>query len=289
MSVVPHQQKGEEVMSVVPHQQKDGLEVAVLKMQDKFAAALPAHIPSERFVRVALSALADSTVRTVAQSPNGRRSILEATLKAASDGLLLDRREAALVAFGDVVQYMPMVAGIMKKARNSGEISSLICQVVYSNDDFEINYVTSNEPVTHRPNLRERGEPYGVYAIARLKDGNWSQPEFMTRDEVERIRQRSRAKNNGPWVTDFWEMARKTVIRRLAKYLPSSTDKDGFQEVVRRDDELIDLTPSSEPEPIASLKRSAAKLLALSDPPHEHDHETGEVIEDAAATEAADV
>lgn len=259
------------------------VERAVAAMQDKFDAALPAHIPAERFVRVALSALADSQVRKVASTPQGKRSILEATLRAASDGLLLDKREAALVAFGNVVQYMPMVAGILKKARNSGEISSLICQVVYSNDHFAIDYVTSGEPVTHRPDLRDRGEPYGVYAIARLKDGSWSQPEFMTRDEVERIRQRSGAKNNGPWVTDFWEMARKTVIRRLAKYLPSSTDKDGFQEVVRRDDELIDLTPSSEPAtPLAPLKRSAAKLLAAVEPEaadEPHDPETGEVVE----------
>lgn len=274
-------------MSVVTSAPQDlSVERAVAAMQDKFHAALPAHIPSERFVRVALSALADPQVRKVAATPQGKRSILEATLRAASDGLLLDKRESALVAFGDGVQYMPMVAGIMKKARNSGEISSLICQVVYSNDEFQIDYVTSAEPVTHRPNLRERGKPYGVYAIARLKDGSWSQPEFMTRDEVELIRQRSRAKNNGPWVTDFWEMARKTVIRRLAKYLPSSTDKDGFQEVVRHDDELIDLTPSSEPAPtpIAPVKRSAAKLLAAVETAPEpadepHDPETGEVVE----------
>lgn len=276
-------------MSVVHHQQ-DAIEAAVLKMQDKFAAALPSHIPSDRFVRVALSALADSLVRKAAQTPVGRKSILEATLRAASDGLLLDKREAALVVFGETVQYMPMVAGLMKKARNSGEISSLICQVVYTEDDFEINYVTDGPPIRHRPELVNRGTAFGVYAVARLKDGSWSQPEYMSFEEVIAIRQRSRAKNAGPWVTDFNEMARKTVIRRLSKYLPSSADKDGFSEVVTRDDEPIDLTSDAAPVVALPKKRSAAKLLSMQ--PQQvasstnHDADTGEIMGQDATSDA---
>lgn len=270
------------------------VEVQIQQMEDKFAAALPAHIPAARFVRVALSALANPSLAKAKESAAGRKSVFDACLRAASDGLLVDGREAALVLYGDKVQYMPMVAGLMKKARNSGEMASIVAQCVYSADTFQVDYVTDGPPIMHRPALAEdRGEFVCAYAVARLKDGTWTQPEVMTRGEIEAVRARSRAKNAGPWVTDWTEMARKTVIRRASKYWPSSTDKDGiaFQDVVSRDDELIDLTATEQALAIAAPKArgAGAKLLAQVSPPpapaSDHDPDTGEVI-DAEATEA---
>lgn len=264
------------------------VEVQLSQMEDKFAAALPAHIPASRFVRVALSALANPALAKAKDSAEGRKSVFDACLKAASDGLLVDGREAALVLYGDKVQYMPMVAGLMKKARNSGEVASIVAQCVYAADTFQVDYVTDGPPIIHRPAMTDdRGEFLCVYAVARLKDGSWSQPEVMTRAQVEAVRQRSRAKSAGPWVTDWTEMARKTVIRRAAKYWPASTDKDGvsFEDVVRRDDDMVDITPAAEPTPIRAPKaKAAARLIASATA---HDADTGEII-DAEATDATD-
>ena len=253
------------------------VERAVALMEDKFARALPAHIPPARFVRICMSALQAVDIQRCAATPAGRKSIYDACLKAASDGLLLDGREAALVRFNvkakdedgrerweDRAQYMPMVAGLIKKARNSGEIAAIVAQCVHEHDRFEINYVTDGAPIVHQPELDERGRVIGAYAVARLKDGSWTQPEFMSVAQIEAVRDRSRAKDNGPWKTDWPEMARKTVIRRASKYWPSSTDKDGvaFYDVVRRDDEVTDLSALAEPAP---ARRSAAMALAAPD------------------------
>jgi len=291
------------------------LNKAIAAMESKFAEALPAHIPAPRFARAAMSACSDQQIANAAQTPEGRKSIYDSCLKAATDGLLLDKREAALVTFRtkvgsnwvDAVQYMPMVAGVMKKARNSGEIAHIVAQVVYSNDEFGIDFVTEGAPVFHRPALTNRGEMVAVYAVAKLRDGSWTQPEWMTKEQVDEIRQRSKTgavgktdnKGNaieakGPWVTDYNEMARKTVIRRAAKYWPSSTDKDEplTDWLDKRDEpieaggiETVRLTPGRK------QAGRAAALLAADDAPQtdgaaDHDPVTGEVIDAETVTEA---
>ena len=62
-----------------------------------------------------------------------------------------------------------------------------------------------------------------MYAVAHLKDGG-VQAEVMTLADINAIRKRSRSGDSGPWVTDFGEMARKTVIKRLCKSLPISVE-----------------------------------------------------------------
>lgn len=238
----------------------------LVKMQPEFAAALPPQIPVEKFIRTTLTA--------VQMNPDllgaDRRSLLGACMKAAQDGLLLDGREAAPVIFnskdkGKVVQYMPMVGGILKKIRNSGELSSISAQVAYDKDHFEYE-LGDNENIVHKPFLGEdRGKPIAVYAVAKTKDGAIYR-EVMSVSDVEKVRAASRAGKYGPWV-DWWdEMAKKTVIRRMAKRLPSSADLDqviahdneasGFAQVERK--EAINITPVPEAQqaPLSRLKAS---------------------------------
>jgi len=192
------------------------------KMQDQFQAVLPPQIPVERFVRTAITAVGmqPELLRT------DRRSLLGACMKAAQDGLLPDGREAALVIFKGRAQYLPMVTGLLKKARQSGQISSISAHVVYERDQFDYE-LGDNERILHKPLITgERGKPVAVYAIARTTDGG-AYREVMSVAQVEKVRAVSRAsKPDSPWNQWWDEMARKTVIRRLAKYLPSSTDLD---------------------------------------------------------------
>jgi len=98
--------------------------------------------------------------------------------------------------------------------------------------------------VTHAVNWREdRGEIQAVYAIAVMKSGE-KQTAVMTTKEVEAIRSRSRSGNNGPWKTDWAEMAKKTAVRRLSKMLPISSE---IMRHVERDDDqftMRNVTPS---------------------------------------------
>lgn len=223
-------------------------------MTPEFAVALPQHIPVDRFKRTVLTA--------VNQNPQllnaDRKSLLGACMRASQDGLYPDGREGALVIFRtkvrddkgerwtDAVQWMPMVYGILKKMRNSGELASITARAVYQNDTFR--YVLGDEEsIEHEPCLDgDPGELRAVYAVAKLKDGT-VQREVMTKAQIEKVRGVSRAKDKGPWVDWYDEMARKTVIRRLSKYLPMSTEID---EMLRREDaESVIAREDDEPAP----------------------------------------
>jgi recombination protein RecT len=252
-------------------------------MRNEFQAALPPQIPVEKFIRTTLTAVQMNPELLQAD----RRSLLGTCMKAAQDGLLLDGREAAPVIFrgkdGAKVQYMPMVGGILKKIRNSGELASISANVAYDKDLFQYE-LGDNESITHKPFLgSSRGVQLAVYAIAKTKDGAIYR-EVMSVAEVEKVRGASKTGKFGPWV-DWWdEMAKKTVIRRLSKRLPSSADVDsiladdlkasGFDQIERQAPVNITPAPEDQVEPLSRLKASMSQTI---DPVI--DAETGEFIQ----------
>ena len=286
--------------------------------KDEIAKALPGHITVDKFIRTAQTAIVST--RNIEKAKPG--PLLQAISKAAADGLILDGREAALVIdYNGDAQYRPMMRGLLKLAYNSGRVKSISVQIACENDDFE--YVLGDdERINHKINFKSpRGTPIAVYAIATL-DGGEVMREVMTVDQVNGIRDRSDAYRafkankikSTPWSTDWEEMARKTVFRRLSKYLPSSTDKEGrlVQAAERIDEEYtfaeeVVAAPQIEaPKRVRASDRlkaepkpsGAARIDALTDAelnedrsaenPNvgqyvDHDPETGE-IDDSLAT-----
>ncbi len=199
-------------------------------MDSEFRMALPPHINVEKFKRVAMTAIQSNASLLGAD----RKSLFGSCVRAAQDGLLPDGREAALVIFGNAVQYMPMIGGILKRIRNSGEVSTTSAQIVHRNDSFRYWVDGDGEHLEHEPLMfGDRGEIVGAYAVAKTKDGA-VYIEVMTKSQIEKVRNVSRSKNNGPWVQWWEEMARKTVMRRLSKRLPMSTD---IEDILRREEE----------------------------------------------------
>lgn len=273
----------------------------VNKMHGEFAKALPGHITADRFVRTAQTAIA--LTRNIEKVRNSA-SLLAACSKAASDGLILDGREAALVVdYNGDVQYRPMMRGLLKLAYNSGEIKSIVVETARHGDVFEYS-PTADEPIIHKIDLQqERGEVYAYYALAKLKDGGIIH-EVMTTADVHRIRDRSDAFKayragkikSTPWHTDEVEMGRKTVFRRLSKYLPSSTDRDAFRQAVERIDDDYSFEAEADasgdvstPKPATKKRGGAAAALKdvtprqtrpANDDAPEYDPQTGEVYDD---------
>ena len=250
----------------------DTLKANVAKMQGEFAKSLPGHIKPEKFVRTTQTAI--SMTRNI-DKVKDLGSFLAACTNAAADGLILDGREAALVVgYDGSVRYQPMMRGLLKLAYNSGMVKSLVVELVRENDNFDYSPTRADEPIFHTINLKTaRGEPYAAYAIAAMKDGGVIH-EVMSVEDINAIRDRSdayRAFKNGkikstPWSTDWSEMARKTVFRRLSKYLPSSTDRDEFHQAVERIDEDYSFD-NDEPAPKAApaAKKRGAGAAALKD------------------------
>lgn len=123
-------------------------------------------------------------------------------------------------------QFQIGYRGLIELTRRSGSISNIEAHVVYEQDDFELAYGLDTV-LKHKPYMgaENPGEIICAYAVARFKDGSW-QLDVMSRAEIEGIRKRSMSgkKNEGPWKTDYSEMARKTVVKRLCKYLPLSVE-----------------------------------------------------------------
>lgn len=240
----------------------DEVRSALTKMQSQFASVLPSHITAERFVRVAMTAI---QMNPYLLNLN-RQSLYSACMLAAQDGLLPDGREGAILPYRDAVKWSPMVGGICKKARNSGEILTLDAQVVYSKDEYDSWTDETGPHFKHRRARGDRGEPITTYAYAVTKD-NACFFEEIDEEQMAEIEKASPAKNS-PWKGSFRdEMKRKSAIRRLAKYrLPASTD---LEEIIRRDDDMYELGPNDAPsEPQSKPSRLGKIVESATDPQH---------------------
>lgn len=232
---------------------QDELCQTVSRLESQFKAALPPHITAERFVRIATTA-----IRNEPKLANcDRSSVLSAFMQCAQDGLLPDKQEAAIVTYGQAARYMPMIKGVCKKARNSGEIKTINAAVVYEKDEYSQWVDETGEHFKHVKARGERGEPILTYAYAVTKDGGFYMEEI---DETQMKAIEASSKAGGTvWKGPFRdEMKRKSAIRRLAKYrLPSSTDLDG---IIRSEDDLYEMD-KPEPTPAAPTSSRLSKIL----------------------------
>lgn len=245
----------------------------IAKMGNQLKSVLPAHIDIAKFQRVAMTAIAMDPALLNAD----RQSLYQSLTKAAQDGLLPDKREGALVIYKlkikepgqqdrwvDAVQWMPMVAGILKKIRQSGEIASISAHAVYENDEFDY-ILGDNEQIHHKPTHGQPGRIKGAYCIVVLKDG------FKVRDYMPWWRiEKAKAVAKTKYVWDAWpdEMAIKTVIKHIAKVLPQSTD---IEAAFTHDDTAqfqatAALLGSPQDAPRAPVQLTAAALLGQSEP-----------------------
>jgi len=162
-----------------------------------------------------------------------RHSLWGAILQSLELGLLPDGREAALIPYqikGTLTcTFQPMYQGLVKLASNAGVV--VIPPVsVYSNEKFKIQYGMV-PPILHEPLPPDRrGEFVLCYSIAMVN--GQPVPDYMWREDIDAIRDRSKGYQNAlkyndqenPWIRDYPEMAKKTVFKRQAKYLPKSAE-----------------------------------------------------------------
>jgi recombination protein RecT len=198
-------------------------------MRQQLKMALPSHISEDKFMRVATTAV-QTNPDLLNPTKVDQRSLFGALIRAAQDGLLPDGREGAVIPFKGKAQWMPMVAGIMKKVRNSGEIASWDAFPVFEKDKFQ-RLLGDDQRIFHEP--YEEGDPgqvTGAYSIVTFKDGTKSK-DYLPRWRIDKARmQNPIGANSLMWTKFYDEGAVKTVIRHHAKRLPQSTDIDAIFE-----------------------------------------------------------
>lgn len=221
------------------------------RRKDELKRALPQHIPEERFIRVVLTAVQiNPDLLTV-----NRQSLWNSCLRAAQDGLLPDGREGAIVPFRDnnpksptkdqtIAQWMPMVLGLLKRFRNSGQFKSITANIVREKDEFSYWIDEHGEHLKHIP-VDDISKPIKAYALAVTKGGG-TMIKVMSHADIEKRRAVSRAKD-GPMWREWWEeAAMKTVLRNLHKRLPTSSDLD---DLMRRDEALYNFDTATDRGP----------------------------------------
>lgn len=185
----------------------------------EISRALPKHMDADRLARIAITVIK----QTPALGKCDPLSLVGALMTASQLGLEPGPLgEAYLVPFGNQVTFIPGYRGLIKLAWQSGQLSTIDAHVVYANDDFDYAFGLDAR-LEHKPRLAGRGDPVAVYAVAKFKNGGHAF-EVMSVEDVEKIRMRSKASRNGPWVTDWDAMAKKTVIKQLMKFLPLSPE-----------------------------------------------------------------
>lgn len=206
------------------------------KYKNEIARALPKHLNADRMARIALTSFR-MTPKLAKCDP---RSVFAAVIQASQLGTEVGglMGEAHLVPFGNQCQLIIGYTGLMKLARNGGNVTDIYSHEVRKKDTFSLSFGMERS-LKHEPlsldggfpaSDEDRGEVVGFYAVAVFKDGSRTFVA-MGRSEVEKIRDNSRGykaakeyKKQSLWDTDFVSMGLKTAIRRLCKFLPKSPE-----------------------------------------------------------------
>lgn len=221
------------------------------EMLRQMASVLPKHLTAERMARIAIAAM----TRTPKLAQCTPASVYASMMMLSQFGLEPDGRHAHLIPFenrkkGTVeCQCIIDYKGLVELAYRSSRISNIHADRICSNDEFE----QVNGTVTHRRAKlgTPRGEAIGFYCIVTFKDGT-TKSEVMDIEEIEAVRSRSKSPDDGPWNTDPSEMAKKTVFKRLSKWIPLSPE---FRDAVAADD-------AAEAAPALPSTSAASALLA---------------------------
>lgn len=201
-------------------------------VKKQIQAALPRHMNADRMIRI----LTTEMKRVPELEECTLSSILSSIMQASQLGLEIgslighgylvpfNRKDKKTNRFIKECQFIIGYRGMIDLARRSGKIIAISANDVYENDHFEFQYGL-NEKLDHVPTQGDRGRFIGAYAVAKIENGGYSFG-VMFKNEIEKIREKSKTGNKeySPWATHYEEMAKKTVIRRLFKYLPISVE-----------------------------------------------------------------
>lgn len=205
--------------------------------KDSIAQLVPKHLTPERLMRVAVNCVS-KTPKLQECTPT---SLLQSVLVAAELGLEPGGAlgHLYLVPYKDQCTAIIGYRGLIELARRSGEIASIRAVVVHEKDSFRL-VEGIDQTIEHEPFLDgDPGRLRLVYCVVKLKDGG-VHVELMTRAQVDGIKARSRSRDNGPWVTDYEEMAKKTVAKRALKWQPISSER--LRDGLERDEDVLEET-----------------------------------------------
>lgn len=209
----------------------------IRSMEGQFQLAMPRGAEAAQLVRDAITALRTTKNLDRCDAPSVIGSLMTCAQLGLRPGVL---GQAWILPYWDhrandgkgghraqlIVGYKGMVA----LAYRSPNVSTVIGRMVRENEVFEVDYGVA-DTLVHKPNMDRGvvpGEVIAYYVVVKLSDGGHVF-YVMTRPEAEAYKERYAPTNRegkivGPWVDNFDEMALKSCLRQLAKWMPQSTE-----------------------------------------------------------------
>lgn len=251
------------VTAVTQQKKPQTLQDYVQRMSSQIKLALPANLTPERFERIVLTAIS-SNPKLQECTPT---SFLGAMMTAAQlgvepntplgQGYLIPRNGRN----GMECTFQLGYKGMIDLAYRSGDIVNIGAYTVYKNDEFHVQFGL-NPDITHVPCMADRGDPIAFYAYYKTKDGGFGFDVMSVEDVRKHAKQFSESVKRGwssPWDTNFEEMAKKTVLKKVLKYAPLSTE---VASKIGMDDTVHDtISKNMTEEPISYIDAETGEVL----------------------------
>ena len=188
------------------------------------SSALPRDVNIERFVQNGKALLNGNDTLFKFAKQYGTSQIISGMMRGAYLGLDFMNSEAYLIPYGSTLNFMPSYKGMIKLCikYSSRPINTIYAKIVREGDEFSEEIVNGQPSVTFRPKPFNNAPMIGCFAVCLYKDGGMIY-EVMSKADVEQCKRSSKSKNSPAW-SFYNEMAKKTVLRRLAKSIPLDMD-----------------------------------------------------------------
>lgn len=208
-------------------------------LEPEIKKALPSIMSPERFMRIALSAL--NTTPKLAECT--QMSFLAALMNAAQLGLEPNTPlgQAYLIPYNNKgkmeCQFQIGYKGLIDLVYRNPQVQTLQAQVVFENDEFDYELGLTPK-LFHHPTLGDRGELKCFYALFKMENGGYGFEVMSKMSDIDVYAKKySKAFDSeySPWKTNYIEMSKKTVIKKVLKYAPIRTD---IQKAVSMDESI---------------------------------------------------
>ncbi len=197
------------------------------RLVPQIKTALPKQINVDRFARICMTVLRTNPKLLECSQNSLMAALVQAAQLGLEPGIL---GQCYLIPYNGECEFQLGYKGMIDLVRRSGEIQSISANVFYKSEieSGKFKYSLGTEPkIHHEPdlNIKDENDYAGAYAVATFKDGGF-QFVVMGRSQIDKIQKSSKSAGSpfSPWNKHTVEMAKKTPIRRLFKYLPVSAE-----------------------------------------------------------------
>jgi recombination protein RecT len=194
-------------------------------------------------------------------------SIARTMLKGAFLDLDFFNKECYAIPYGDQLQFQTDYKGELKiiKKHSIQQVKDVYAKLVRVGDTFIEKIVNGVQTIDYTPKLFNNEEIIGVFAVCFYADNSMVY-ETMSIEEVEKVRDNySKQPKGQAWKESFGEMAKKTVLRRLKKWIPiefkNSEQYQAYEDA--SDAEFVEIKQNARPpdvkEPESKSKKKDVK------------------------------